>query len=118
MAPPNPAIAVLRLAIRISYVQLVNISNIHQQPVNVRYSHPLKNKEDPSRTMDEKTITNLRDAGCCDAFIDELSGLPSACARICRLKTYRRELLERIHAGQKRLEILDYLIYTLQEAIK
>lgn len=65
--------------------------------------------------MDEKTITNLRDAGCCDAFIDEFSGLPSACARICRLRTYRRELLERVHAEQKRLETLDYLIYTLQE---
>ena len=66
--------------------------------------------------MDEKTITNLRDAGCCDAFIDKLSGLPSMCARICRLKAYRRELLERIHAGQKQLETLDYLIYMLQEA--
>lgn len=65
--------------------------------------------------MDEKTIANLRDAGCCDALIGELSELPSTCARICRLKTYRRDLLERIHAEQRKLEALDYLIYTLQQ---
>lgn len=66
--------------------------------------------------MDEKTIANLRDAGCCDALIGELLELPSTCARICRLKTYRRDLLERIHAEQRKLETLDYLIYTLQQA--
>lgn len=65
--------------------------------------------------MDEKTIANLRDAGCCEALIGELSELPSTCARICRLKTYRRNLLERIHAEQRKLETLDYLIYTLQQ---
>ncbi len=65
--------------------------------------------------MDEKTIANLRDAGCCDALISEFSQLPSTCARICRLKTYRRDLLERTHAEQRKLETLDYLIYTLQQ---
>ena len=65
--------------------------------------------------MDEKTISNLRDAGCCDALIDELSELPSTCARICRLKAYRRNLLDRMHAEQRQLETLDYLIYTLQQ---
>lgn len=65
--------------------------------------------------MDEKAIANLRDAGCCDALIGELSELPSTCARICRLKTYRRDLLERVHAERRKLETLDYLIYTLQQ---
>lgn len=65
--------------------------------------------------MDEKTIANLRDAGCCDALIGELSKLPSACARICRLKRYRRDLLNRVHDEQRKLETLDYLIYALQE---
>lgn len=65
--------------------------------------------------MDEKILANLRDAGCCDSFIGELSELPSACARICRLKAYRRDLLDRMHAEQRKLETLDYLIYTLQQ---
>lgn len=65
--------------------------------------------------MEEKTLEALRDAGCCDALIGELSELPSTCARICRLKRYRRDLLNRVHDEQRKLETLDYLIYTLQE---
>mgnify|MGYP006983172238 FL=1 len=65
--------------------------------------------------MDDKAIASLRDAGCCDSLIGELSELPSTCARICRLKTYRRDLLERVHAEQRKLETLDYLIYTMQQ---
>ena len=68
--------------------------------------------------MDERTVANLRDAGCCDALIGELTELPSTCARICRLKTYGRKLLERIHAEQRKLEVLDYLIHMLQEECK
>ena len=65
--------------------------------------------------MDEKTLANLRDAGCCDALIDELSELTSTCARVCRLKAYRRDQLDRMHTEQRKLETLDYLIYTLQQ---
>ncbi len=64
--------------------------------------------------MDEKTLANLRDAGCDEALVAELEALPSPCARLCRLKTYRRALLAEIHDGQKRLECLDYLIYQLR----
>ncbi len=64
--------------------------------------------------MDDKTLTNLRDAGCDQAFIDEMDKLSSACAKLCRLKAYRRELLDGIHVEQKKLECLDYLIYQLR----
>ncbi len=64
--------------------------------------------------MDEKILTNLRDAGCDQAFIDEIEALPSTCAQLRRLKAYRRDLLDGIHAEQKKLECLDYLIYQLR----
>ena len=64
--------------------------------------------------MNEKTLANLRDAGCDEVLIGELEALPSSCARLCRLKAYRRDLLSGIHAGQKKLECLDYLIYQLR----
>ena len=64
--------------------------------------------------MDEKTLTNLRDAGCDEAFIAEVDALPSPCAKLCSLKTYRRDLLDGIHAEQRKLECLDYLIYQLR----
>ena len=64
--------------------------------------------------MDKKTRENLRDAGCDEALIDELRALSSSCARLCRLKAYRRDLLNGIHAEQRKLECLDYLIYQLR----
>ena len=64
--------------------------------------------------MDEKTLANLRDAGCDEVLIGELEALPSSCARLCRLKAYRRELLDGIHDKQRKLECLDYLIYQLR----
>ena len=64
--------------------------------------------------MDEKTLANLRDAGCDEVLIGELEALPSSCARLCRLKAYRRELLDGIHDEQRKLECLDYLIYQLR----
>lgn len=64
--------------------------------------------------MDEKTLRNLRDAGCCEQFIQQFDDLPSTCARICRLKRYRRDLLDRVHAEQRRLDALDYLIHSMQ----
>ncbi len=67
--------------------------------------------------MDEKTLANLRDAGCDEALVEELEALPSTCARLCRLKTYRRELLDGIHTEQKKLECLDYLIYQLRSDV-
>lgn len=65
--------------------------------------------------MDAKTLEALHDAGCCEGLISELDSLPSTCARIFRLKRYRRDLLDCIHDEQRKLETLDYLIYTLQQ---
>lgn len=64
--------------------------------------------------MDPKTLQNLRDAGCCEELIEEYGRLPSTCARVCRLKRHRRALLECMHASQRQLEALDYLIHGLQ----
>lgn len=64
--------------------------------------------------MEEATLQNLRDAGCCEQFIRQLDDLPSTCARTCRLKLYRRGLLDRIHDQQRQLDALDYLIHSMQ----
>lgn len=60
------------------------------------------------------TLQNLRDAGCREELIRELECLPSSCARICRLKRHRRDLLDSMHAEQRRLDALDYLIHSMQ----
>ena len=64
--------------------------------------------------MDDRTLANLQDAGCNEAFVAEFDKAASGCARICLLKRYRRELLNGIHAEQKKLECLDFLIHQLR----
>lgn len=64
--------------------------------------------------MDDNIIDGLRDAGCSEEFIELYGTAASDCARICLLKRHRRELLNDIHAGQQKLECLDYLIYRLR----
>ena len=64
--------------------------------------------------MDDNIIDGLRDAGCNEEFIELYGTAASDCARICLLKRHRRELLDDIHSGQKKLECLDYLIYRLR----
>lgn len=66
--------------------------------------------------MDGNIIDGLHDAGCSEDLIELYSSAVSDCARICLLKRYRRELLNDIHAGQQKLECLDYLIYRLCSA--
>ena len=63
--------------------------------------------------MDNRTRTNLADAGCSAELINEFDSLCS-CAKVARLREHRRQLLDDIHAGQKKLECLDYLIYQLR----
>lgn len=66
--------------------------------------------------MDDRTLANLQDAGCNEAFVAEFDNAESGCARICLLKEYRRELLNGIHTEQKKLEYLDFLIHQLRTA--
>lgn len=64
--------------------------------------------------MDDSIIDGLRDAGCSEELIELYGSATSDCTRICLLKRHRRELLDDIHSGQRKLECLDYLIYRLR----
>ena len=66
--------------------------------------------------MDDSIIDGLRDAGCSEELIELYGSATSDCTRICLLKRHRRELLDDIHSGQKKLECLDYLLYRLRGA--
>ena len=64
--------------------------------------------------MDERTKRNLIDAGCPEALIGEFDSLTDLDERMRWLKRYRRDLLAGIHGEQKKLDCLDYLIYSLR----
>ena len=63
----------------------------------------------------DKVRQNLADAGCLDSFVATYQVLENTEEKISSLRRYRRELLGKIHDEQKKLDCLDYLIYTLQK---
>ena len=69
-------------------------------------------------TLDTKQIIeNLEDAGCDAALTEQFEALwakGDQKGQMRLLNGYRRLLLNEIHAGQKRLDCLDYLIYQMK----
>ena len=66
---------------------------------------------------EEALIQNLKDAGCCKDTISKFVTCDKEKKeqqKLCLLTKYRACLLEEIHARQKQLDCLDYLIYKLK----
>lgn len=70
----------------------------------------------------EAVVQNLEDAGCSAEFIQrylETAQAESGTAdRLRLLERQRRELLDRLHDGQRMLDCLDHLRYQLQKRQK
>lgn len=73
-----------------------------------------KTQENRLEDMDEQTQRNLMDAGCPEPLIDEFATLRDPDEQIRWLRRYRRDLLAGIHSEQKKLDCLDYLIFSLR----
>ena len=73
---------------------------------------------EPVMTLDTKRIIeNLEDAGCDAALTAQFEALwakGDQKGQMRLLTGYRRLLLDEIHAGQKKLDRLDYLIYAIK----
>ncbi len=69
-------------------------------------------------TQDTKQILeNLEDAGCDEALTEQFEALwakGDQKGQLRLLTGYRCLLLDEIHAGQKKLDCLDYLIYVIK----
>jgi hypothetical protein len=63
----------------------------------------------------EKVILNLQDADCSEDFIQQFLQEPDPEKRLRLLSVHRRHLLDGIHDGQRKLDILDYLIFTMKK---
>lgn len=63
-------------------------------------------------------IQNLKDAGCDDELIAQFSDLNTQSKtheQLRILACHRQRLIEQLHQNQKRVDCLDYLIYTLRK---
>jgi hypothetical protein len=63
----------------------------------------------------EKVILNLQDADCPPDLINQFLQEPDPEKRLRLLSVHRRHLLDGIHDGQRKLDILDYLIFTMKK---
>lgn len=66
---------------------------------------------------EEQVYECLTDAGCDKELIKEFETCQSSGRQKEQLRLladYRRLLLERIHAEQKKLDLLDYLVWTVK----
>lgn len=67
---------------------------------------------------EERTIQNLKDAGCSESTIHEFL---TCCEQgdykeqMCILSSHRKCLLDEIHKGQKEIDCLDYLVYQMEK---
>jgi len=70
--------------------------------------------------MIDAVIQNLTDAGCDNHLIEHFLSLQKEGKKkdqLCLLSKQRGVLLCKIHEEQKRLDCLDYLIYTMKKEI-
>jgi hypothetical protein len=63
----------------------------------------------------EKVILNLQDADCPQELIHRFLQEPDPEKQLKLLSVHRRNLLDGIHDGQRKLDILDYLIFTMKQ---
>jgi hypothetical protein len=66
----------------------------------------------------EEVVLNLQDADCSEDFIQRFLQESDTEKRLKLLSAHRRQLLNGIHDRQKKLDILDYLIFTMKQEQK
>jgi hypothetical protein len=66
----------------------------------------------------QRVILNLQDADCPQELIDRFLREGDPEKRLRLLSVHRRHLLDGIHDGQRKLDILDYLIFTMKKEQK
>ena len=66
----------------------------------------------------QAVIQNLKDAGCDARTVErfvELEEEGKTREQLDLLANHRRQLLERVHKEEKRIDCLDYLVYQMQK---
>lgn len=66
----------------------------------------------------EKTIQNMRDAGCSEEAINsflQYFQISDTKGELTVLSRHRQYLMDELHGRQKEIDCLDYLIYQIQK---
>ena len=69
----------------------------------------------------ERTIQNMKDAGCSEDAINSFLLCYQANdvnGELQVLSRHRKNLLDKIHKEQKKIDCLDYLVYQIEKSVK
>lgn len=69
----------------------------------------------------ERTIRNMEDAGCSEDTINSFLLCYQANdvnGELQVLSRHRKNLLDKIHKEQKKIDCLDYLVYQIEKSVK
>ena len=78
-------------------------------------------KMDSERIQEEKDfllVRNLKDAGCGPLLIEKILALHESgniLGELRLLEAQRSRLLEKVHAAQKKVDCLDYLVFNMKQ---
>ena len=75
-------------------------------------------RETASNPYAYSVLQNLKDAGCTDEMIEKFMALQDSDdeeQQIQLLSGHRKDLLEKLHREEKRIDCLDYLIYQMKK---
>ena len=82
----------------------------------MRKNHTAK-RETAGNPYAYTVLQNLKDAGCTDEMVEKFMALQDSDdeeQQIRLLSGHRKNLLERLHRDEKRIDCLDYLLYQMQ----
>ena len=96
--------------------------NVHVHAIqtgnNGRDSHQQGNGSQVFHRIVQAVIQNLKDAGCDKKTVErfmELEEEGKTKEQLDLLANHRRQLLDRVHKEEKRINCLDYLVYQMQK---
>ena len=70
----------------------------------------------PQNTSLQSLLQSLKDAGCDQKTVEEFLSLRQAGNKAKQLKllaVHRKQLLDKVHQEEKRIDCLDYLVYQI-----
>ena len=73
-----------------------------------------------NNTSVPEIIQNLKDAGCDKATVEhfmKLGETGDTQEQLKLLSIHRKQLLDRVHREEKRIDCLDYLVYQIQKSM-
>ena len=68
----------------------------------------------------QETIQNMKDAGCVKATVEhfmKLGETGDTQEQLKLLSIHRKQLLDRVHREEKRIDCLDYLVYQIRKSL-